>query len=235
MDPEQPGIARRPAVRRPPTSTGRHNRDRSQVVRAAEGDRLEAYWRLLLTAPMRPGEPLGARWQDFDLNEGLYLLQRNLVRSGGQWAFHDTKGHQSRRIPLPSPTVSSLRRHRIRQREAQLAAGPLWHDPEVLDIDGRLRVIDDLVFRTGWGGPWNRRDIGKACDRLCQHAGVEPKLTPHSLRHAAATLLREMGVDVAVLQQLAGWTSEGMADPYPATSAPAMPSPAAGPAQHIAH
>jgi integrase len=85
-----------------------------------------------------------------------------------------------------------------------------------------LRPVDDLVFRTGWGGPWNLRDIGKACDRLCEKTGVVPKLTPHGLRHAAATLLRELGIDTPVLQQLAGWTSEGMADHYTGTLDAAM-------------
>jgi integrase len=193
-----------------------------RLWQAAEGDRLEAYWRLLLSAPMRPGEPLGARWPDINVQGRLYILERNLVRTGGQWVFHDTKGHQGRKVPLPSPMMDSLRRHRTRQAEAKLAAGPLWHDPEILDVDGTLRSVDDLVFRTAWGGPWNRRDIGKACDRLCERAGVAPKLTPHGLRHAATTLLREMGVDLAVLQQLAGWTSESMADHYTGTLDAAM-------------
>jgi len=49
-----------------------------------------------------------------------------------------------------------------------------------------------------------------------------PRLTPHGLRHAAKTLLDDMGVHSSVVQQLGGWRSLEVADGYTGVLGDAM-------------
>lgn len=71
----------------------------------------------------------------------------------------------------------------------------------------------DLVFRRPDGQPVHASWLLKDCRALCRDAGV-PVLTPHGLRHAAVTMLRHLGVDPTVVQQLAGHATLTVTDGY---------------------
>ena len=185
-----------------------------RLVAAASGSRLAAMWLLMLHIPLRSGEPAGAEWAAFDLDRGLYRVERNLVRDSGAWILNDIKSHRQRIVPLPEPVVAALRAHREQQTiEASFVDG--WVNPEVLDRTGRkprLRPAD-LVFRAPDGRPlWVNRMNADLAD-VCEAAGVR-RLTTHQLRHAAVTLLGAQGVDPRVVMQLAGHSTMRMHDLY---------------------
>ncbi|MGH8904112.1 MAG: tyrosine-type recombinase/integrase [Egibacteraceae bacterium] len=189
-----------------------------KLLAAAQGDEREALWRLMLSAPMRIGEPLGAVWDDFDLDVGVFHFRRNLVRTRAdqgalRWRFHDGKSHRPRDLSLSAAAVSALRAHRVSQVEQRVRAGPAWVGARVVDVDGRTVVRPQLVFSTATGEPVDRKRPLAALTRLCATAQV-PRLTPRDLRHAAVTLLQDADVHPAIVQQLAGHATPAMTDHY---------------------
>ncbi len=52
--------------------------------------------------------------------------------------------------------------------------------------------------------PITRSTIAKVCKQAAQSAGIERRVSPHTLRHSFATHLLEAGVDVRTIQMLLG-------------------------------
>jgi len=212
-------IATNPAKLVDPPRVERRRRDEITVstaralLRAAEGDDLEAAYLLALHVPMRVGEVIAAEWDAFDLDRGLFDIRQNLVRVDGRWELHDTKTHTARRVPVPARVVAALRRQHARQAAQRLAAGPAWDPPQVLDVARRQWRQPDFVFTRATGKPHLQQGFYKQLRALCVRADVPP-LATHDLRRAANTLLRVAGVDPAVIRQLAGHESEEMTELY---------------------
>ncbi len=91
---------------------------------------------------------------------------------------------------LASFVIDMLKLHRIEQLEARLKVGGKWEDR-------------DLVFTDLHGGYFNPRYLDILFHKVLVEAGL-PSMRFHDLRHSAATLLRGMGVDMKVLQEILG-------------------------------
>jgi integrase len=75
-------------------------------VARSDGDRLEALWVLAVHTGMRPGELLGLKWEDMDLEAGALQVKRALSPEG---EFAATKTARSRRrIDLTPGSVADL-------------------------------------------------------------------------------------------------------------------------------
>jgi integrase len=162
-------------------------------ISAAGTSRLEALYVLAVTTGMREGELLGLHWRDVDLDSQSLRVVGSLQRlPDNQLAIVEPKTESSRRqIHLSSTATHALRRHRPRQAQERLLAGPTWHD-------------EDLVFPNSIGRPINptnllRRDYYPLLDR----AGL-PRLRFHDLRHTAATLLLGANVNTKVVSEMLG-------------------------------
>jgi integrase len=89
------------------------------------------------------------------------------------------------------PFVSEvLRGHRARQAEERLAAGPAWHEA-------------DLLFSTAEGNPLDGLNRTHRFQRLLEWAGV-PRRKFHDLRHSCATVLLAQGVPVRLAMEMPG-------------------------------
>lgn len=108
-------------------------------------------------------------------------LDRGAIRIVG-------KGDRQRQVVIPSEHLASLVRDFIQDRHAT----------------GRPA---DRLFQTDDGRSIPTAAIRARLRRLAQAAGLDRTVTPHMLRHTAATELLEAGVDIRFVQRLLGHRS----------------------------
>ena len=197
-----------------------------RFLESIQGNRLEALFTVAVSLGLRQGEALGLRWRDVDFEAGTlrirYALQRLRARKGPSSAtagetigFHlvEPKTKQSRRtIAIPKVTLSALAEHKRRQAEERPLAGSAWCVP-VLTCEGQPVSVDDLVFVTRFGNPFDAPTITHRFQALLTRAGIGHHRF-HDLRHTAATLLAVQGVHPRAIQAALGWENLSMLNRY---------------------
>ena len=107
------------------------------------GDRFEALYILAVHTGMRPGELLGLKWEDVDLDGAG--LQLNRALSGGDLAAPKTK-RSRRRIDLSAASIAALKAHYKAQLEERMQRAGLWQD-------------FGLIFPSTVGTPLSHRNV----------------------------------------------------------------------------
>lgn len=166
-----------------------------RFLEAAKGTRWEALFSLMLTTGLRPGEALGLRWTDVDLDNSRLHVQRTLVRVPGQrgWRLEEPKTNRSRRVvPLPKNVVQDLKAHRKRQLEEKLRATDY--------------IDHGFVFAASNGEPLSERNLVRSFKPLLNKAGL-PDIRLYDLRHTCATLLLSAGENPKIVSERLGHAS----------------------------
>lgn len=104
----------------------------------------------------------------------------------GRLVWGTPKSHEARSVPIPRILIDDL--------TAQVA--------------GKRR--DDLVFTTATGAPLRNRNARRSWFNDAAAATGEPGLTPHELRHTAASLAVSAGANVKAVQAMLGHASAAM-------------------------
>jgi integrase len=174
-----------------------------QLLEAAAGYRFETAVVLALAYGMRRGEVLSLRWSDLDWEAGTLRVIHGVKRvkdrdatSGRRTRLvvSELKTPKSRRMLTLTPElVSRFRQHRVRQAEAQMAAGPLWQD-------------HGLIFASEVGTPMDPDNFSHSFARLCVQAGLG-HWHPHELRHSGASLMLAQGTPLHVVSEVLGHAS----------------------------
>jgi integrase/recombinase XerC len=154
----------------------------------------------LLAAP-DPSELLGAR--DRAILETLYStgirvselvgINRGDFDEAGQAMIVRGKGRRERIVPLGSHALAALT-HYIR----------------MLNNDPRGRHSDPAeapLFVNKHGGRLSTRSVRRKVSKYLQQAGLDPDISPHTLRHSFATHLLDNGADLRSVQELLGHQS----------------------------
>ncbi len=76
-----------------------------------------------------------------------------------------------------------------------------------LEIRNRISCDNNWLLLNARGGRLSEQGVAHVLCCLAKKAGLSRKLTPHMLRHTAATLLLQNGVDIRIVQEFLGHTS----------------------------
>ena len=137
-------------------------------------------WRLLTQTlaytGLRWGEAVALRVRRVDLDRGRIEVAESVTRVGKELVVGPPKSHAHRSVPVPAFLVEELR-------------------PVLEELDG-----DDLVFESPIGGyltSWTYRskfDVARPYEEM----------TPHDLRHTAASLAIQSGANIKAVQRMLG-------------------------------
>lgn len=164
-----------------------------QFLAVAKDDPLEALYVLALTTGAREGELLGLEWEDFDLALGRMQIRRTITRLVNKgFTVSEPKTAKSRRaVHLTLLAIQALKRHRLRQNEARLAAGEAW------DQQG-------WVFCNSVGRPIDAGNMIRRSFRPLLQKAELLIIRFHDLRHSATSLLLSLDVHPKIVQELLG-------------------------------
>lgn len=193
-------LQRRGYVTANPMTLIRTPRQSKRLPKAITVEQIE----LLLSAP-DDGEVLGAR--DRAILETLYstgiriselvgLDTKDLDEPGEALRIRG-KGKKERLVPVGSHALGSIRQYvRLLRADARLGA-PL-HTPAGLDRP---------LFINKHGGRLSSRSVRRKLDKYLRQVGLDPDISPHTLRHSFATHLLDNGADLRSVQELLGHQS----------------------------
>jgi integrase len=147
----------------------------------------------LLAATTEPWRPLleflvasGCRW-----GEATALKPSDVDRAAG------TVGSGGRGSTTPTATTSDRRRRNV----------PAGHLPPALSRQARLHA-GVAVHQHRWCGPSVIRvSVGRVWDRAVTKSGLDPKPTPHDLRHTCASWMLNAGVPITTVSKHLGHES----------------------------
>lgn len=145
------------------------------------GRRDRAIIETLYGAGLRISELVGLDVDDLDLDDGSVL-----VRSG--------KGSKARRVPLGRAARSALKSYLSSTRVA-------------LAERARRSDTKGALFLNARGTRLSRQGCWKILKNYARKAGLETRVSPHTLRHSFATHMLDAGADIRVVQELLGHAS----------------------------
>lgn len=129
---------------------------------------------------LRIGELAALRVGKVDVARRRLQIDESVTEVGGVLHWSDTKDRERRSVPIPGPLVDEI---------GDMVAG---------------RPPDALAFTAERGGVLRVRNMRRAWfDDAVKAAGVGP-LTPHELRHTAASLAVKVGASVLSVQRMLG-------------------------------
>jgi integrase len=157
-----------------------------QLLKQAEGNRLQALFVLTVTTGIRQGELFALHWEDIDLENGTIAVRHTLEEISGKLRLKEPKSSSGRRnVDLPQLAVKALWDHKARML-AEGHAGSGW------------------VFCDTNGGPLRKSNFERRVWKPMRLAAELPPIRFHDLRHTAATLLLVEGVHPKIVQERLG-------------------------------
>jgi integrase/recombinase XerC len=141
------------------------------------GLRDRAILETLYSAGLRVSELAGLNLDDLDLQSGMATVRG--------------KGKKERLALLGAAALSALKKW-LTVRETLLAE--------------RSRP-SPAVFLNRRGGRLTVRSVGRLLEKHLSRAGLDPRTSPHTLRHSFATHLLDRGADIRSVQELLGHKS----------------------------
>ena len=121
---------------------------------------------------------------------GLVSLDTAQVDPEAAWIRVRGKGRKTREIPVGRAAVSALAVY-LKRRAELVGKGP----------------GSGALFLNRFGTRLSARSVRRLLRSAQLHAGMEPKVSPHGLRHSFATHLLDAGADLRAIQEMLGHSS----------------------------
>jgi len=157
----------------------------TRLIKALDADENQinkSIIKLILLTGSRKGEVLSARWQDFDLKNGIWIKPADL-----------TKQKRSSHIPLNGEALEILKQ----MRKKIVPEAKIKHCKEDQIISTDHFLFYNLKTKT------HLQDIKKFWIKICKKAEIK-NATIHDLRHTFASMLVNSGIGLEVIGKLIG-------------------------------
>ena len=141
------------------------------------GRRDRAMLETLYSAGLRVSELCGLNLPDADLSDGVLIIRG--------------KGKRERLALLGEQAVGAFQTWLADRKELLASVG----------------AVSEAVFLNKSGGRLTTRSVGRLLAGHLRKAGLDPRTTPHTLRHSFATHLLDNGADIRGVQELLGHKS----------------------------
>jgi integrase/recombinase XerC len=142
------------------------------------GARDKAMLEVLYSSGIRVSELVELEMQDLDLQEGVLRVKG--------------KGRKDRLTPIGSQAIKAVQRYfELRGQDAR----------------SQQSTHATRVFLNKHGEPLSTRSVRRKLDKYLVQAGLDPGISPHTLRHSFATHLLNNGADLRSVQELLGHQS----------------------------
>lgn len=141
------------------------------------GRRDRAILETLYSAGIRVSELVGLDLEDVDLQDGVLTVRG--------------KGKRERLALLGPEAIQAMQN---------------WYNDRQLLL-GRLHRDCPAVFLNKAGSRLTTRSVGRLLEKYLLHAGLDPRTSPHTLRHSFATHMLDAGADIRGVQELLGHKS----------------------------
>src|SRR5215469_8721677 len=141
------------------------------------GLRDRAILETLYSAGLRVSELTGLDVGDVELSDGVAMVRG--------------KGRKERLALLGPPAVAAIER---------------WL-PERQNLAGARAATQPALFLNRNGTRLSSRSVGRLLEKYLKQAGLDPRTSPHTLRHSFATHLLDAGADIRGVQELLGHKS----------------------------
>ena len=137
----------------------------------------KAMLEVLYSSGIRVSELVELDMSDIDLQEGVLRVRG--------------KGRKDRLTPIGSQAIRAVQRYfELRLAEPRLAS-----------------LVTGRVFLNKHGESLSTRSVRRKLDKYLVEAGLDPGISPHTLRHSFATHLLNNGADLRSVQELLGHQS----------------------------
>jgi len=141
------------------------------------GRRDRAMLETLYSAGLRVSELCGLNLADADLTDGVLVVRG--------------KGKKERLALMGDQAMAALKVWLGDRKELLASVG----------------AVAEAVFLNKSGGRLSTRSVGRLLVKHLRQAGLDPRTTPHTLRHSFATHLLDNGADIRGVQELLGHKS----------------------------
>lgn len=147
----------------------------------------KAMLEVLYSSGIRVSELVELNMEDLDLTEGVLRVRG--------------KGRKQRLTPIGSQAINALRKYfEMRAQDPRIQSGQVGQVGQPAQMVGR-------VFLNKHGQPLSTRSVRRKLDKYLLAAGLDPGISPHTLRHSFATHLLNNGADLRSVQELLGHQS----------------------------
>ena len=162
----------------------------------------------LLRTGIRRGELLALEWKDIDFKHRVIKIERACVTVKGMGVITtDPKTFRSKRkIEMTDKLYNLLMEYHEMWLQQKNKLGANWHDKiNITTDDGSVHTVDNdrLFVSPQTSLPRHPDSINKTIREMINQNSL-PKFTPHTLRHAAATLMLVNGVSINTISAILG-------------------------------